>query len=109
MLNFQAQPTNPPPQQQNDPLTQFSLNRFCQCIDGINQLQCQPEMQNLLIILRHLQEESLNCINKATSPEIKGREKSIASDPCATEKILSQFRAIKDRNHDLLIKVLNLR
>lgn len=109
MLNFQPQPVNPVVQPQMDPLTQYSLARFYQCIDGANQLQCQPEMQNLIIILRNLQEESLSSINKATSQEVTRRETSTHSDPCISQKILAQFRSIKDRNHELLIKVLNLR
>lgn len=97
---FQPQPVNPPPlQQQLDAPTQFSLKRICDCIDASNALQSQPEMQNLLIILRNLQEESLNCIKKATSQELTRREASNLSDPCLSQKVLAQLRAMKDRNH----------
>jgi hypothetical protein len=82
-----------------DALTQYSLSRFFQCIDGVNQLQCQPEMLNLLIILRNLQEESLGAMNKATSQELTSRDASTRVDFGISEKIRAQFRSIKDRNH----------
>ncbi len=106
MLNFQGAPTNPAPQPQLDINTQMSLQKFFQCIDAANQLQSQQEMQNLLVLLRLLQDESLVSINKATT---SSRDTNIASDRGTTQKIVAQFRSIKDRNHELLIKVLNLR
>lgn len=96
MLNFQAQPTNPIHQPQMDAVTQMSLQRFYLCIDAANQVQGQQEMQNLLVLLRLLQEESLNCINKATNP---ANDTKIASNPGASLKIVERFRSIKDRNH----------
>jgi hypothetical protein len=114
MFNLgQPTQTNPNPQQpqpnQNAYAAQLSYQGFIQCIDGVNQLQAQPEMQNLIIILRSLQEESLNCMTKACSQDLNRRESITSNESSEAQANLSRFKAIKDKNHDLLIKVLNLR
>lgn len=50
---FQPQPQ---PYDQNAVQTQQSLRQITISLDAVNQLQLQPELQTLLLILRSLQE-----------------------------------------------------
>lgn len=104
-FNPNPQP-QPQAQQQNNPAMQYSLTKLQQTLNAINEFQSQQELQNLLIILRNLQEESINSINLACKSD---PNTSSHNEQSLTQTNLTRFKSIKDKNHELLIKVLNLR
>lgn len=106
-----AQPTQPTgmgmggQQPQVDPQRQQGLLQVQQAIDTVNKLQEQPELLNLVILLRHLQAEWERESKKACSLEGLGKE----ADGGGLRAVKDKCSKIRNRNQRLLVRLLNLR